>query len=611
MKIKQLFFLVLFVSSQLIFSQSFENSTALDNDFLESLSDEMGDDLITENKEADEIDQLLRSEVSLEKTKILLSKIRDQLETIEAEISKDKDENYLDLEIFGKDFFQTLQSTFSPINIPNPDGTYVVDVGDKFSITVVGSADAELEVTIERDGYLQIPKYGRLQVAGLTLTEVEKKVQDFFTTRAIGSESYIQLTSMRDVQVIVIGGVEYPGIYTISGGSNILSAINVAGGIKENGSFRNIELSRNGSLLRKIDLYELFVGGSQNFATVQLRSGDIVNVKPVSFHVPVSGAANNNAIYEILEGESIEDVINFAGGFSQNFYGYDFVNLYRAGINGYNTLKIEKDRLSSIILLPRDSLIIPSFDNDIKKVKYVQVLGRVNNPGIYAINEGDKLSEVIIRAGGYKDDAYIYGGALFRQNAIDKEKFYSQLNYQDTVNFVISAVGRPNTVIDQKIIPLLQEELKSKSYEGRVVAEFDLSKLDLNPSMDVALQDNDKIIIPALEKVVYLFGDFKNPSNVFYDPDKSILDYIELAGGLRDSAYESVIIINPDGTTKIFEKRNNFLSFGKAPDIYPGSIIYAQRNIGRLDGIQFTATLAPIISSLAISLASLNSISND
>lgn len=612
MKISYILFFLCTILSSLAFSQSIGNGSGLEDNFLESLSDQIGDDLVDENKESEQVEQLLRSEVSLEKTKILLSKIRDQLETIENEIAKgeDKDDKKNQLEIFGKDFFQTIQSTFAPINIPNPDGKYIVDVGDQFSITVVGSADAELEVFVERDGYLQIPKYGRLQVAGLSLSEVEKKVQDFFTTRAIGSESYIQLKSMRDIQVIIIGGVEYPGIYTISGGSNILSAINVAGGIKDSGSFRNISLSREGKAIFNLDLYDLFIDGSQEFARYQLRSGDLVNIHPVSFHVPVSGATNTSALFEVKDGETIQDLVNFAGGFSQNFFGFDYINLYRAGINGFNKQRIENTNLDSMRLLPRDSVVVPSFNNDIKKVKYVQIIGQVNNPGIYAIEEGDKLSDILKRAGGYTDRAYIFGGALFRQSAINKEKLYSQLNYQDTVNFVISSVGRPNTVIDQSIIPLLQEELKSKSYEGRVVAEFDLDIILRNPSLDVSLKDNDKIIIPAIEKVVYMFGDFQNPSNVFYDPEKSLVDYVRSAGGLRDSAFEDLIIINPDGTTKIYNAGRSILAFGQKPDIYPGSIIYAQRNIGRLDGIQFTATLAPIISSLAISLASLNSINN-
>lgn len=586
------------------------NDLGLDDNFIDSISEEVSKELITESEDSD-LDQLLKSELSLDKTKILLSKMKDQLKELEARIDKEDQSSANDLEIFGKYFFQSFQSTFSPINLPNPDGKYVVDVGDKFSITVVGSTDAEIEVMVGRDGYLQIPQYGRVQVAGLELSKVEEKVQSFFTTRALGSESYIQLTSLRDIQVIITGGVNYPGIYTLAGGSNILSAINVAGGISDNGSFRRVQLIRNQRVVDTFDLYRLIISGTQRFASIQLRSGDTININPVSFHVPVTGASNTNAIFEFLDGETIKDAVGFAGGFSQYHYGYDYLNLHRAGINGFNTSKIMIEDIGVMQLRPRDSIVIPSFNNEIQKVKYVQVLGRVKNPGKYIIDDDDTLYDLITKAGGYEDDAYIYGGALFRQNAVDKEKAYSQLNYQDTVNFVIANIGTPNTTIDSNIIPLLQEELKSKNYTGRVITEFDLNKIARDPSLDVTLRDQDKLIIPPLEKVIYMFGDFRNPSNLAFNSSLTLTDYINMAGGLKESAFPAIMIINPDGSTEIFEISGSLAFLKRKPEIYPGSIIYAQRNIGKLDGIQFTATLAPIISSLAISLASLNSISND
>lgn len=108
-----------------------------------------------------------------------------------------------------------------------------------------------------------------------------------------------------------------------------------------------------------------------------------------------------------------------------------------------------------------------------------------------------------------------------------------------------------------------------------------------------------------------MFGDFRNPSNLAFNSSLTLTDYINMAGGLKESAFPAIMIINPDGSTEIFEISGSLAFLKRKPEIYPGSIIYAQRNIGKLDGIQFTATLAPIISSLAISLASLNSISND
>ena len=164
-----------------------------------------------------------------------------------------------------------------------------------------------------------------------------------------------------------------------------------------------------------------------------------------------------------------------------------------------------------------------------------------------------------------------------------------------------------STAVGSDVLPLLEQELKSKEFVGRLVTNFNLEQINKNPALDTVLFDEDKIVIPRIQKVVYLFGDFNNPSNYSYDPGMDLKDYIKMAGGKRKSANKDLVIINPDGTTQLYA--DSLLSFGDA-EIYPGTVIYAPRNIGKLDGILYAATVSPILSSLALSLASLNSIND-
>jgi protein involved in polysaccharide export with SLBB domain len=233
----------------------------------------------------------------------------------------------------------------------------------------------------------------------------------------------------------------------------------------------------------------------------------------------------------------------------------------------------------------------------------------VNRPGKYVVGINERLSDIIEKAGGYKENAYLYGSALFRTEALDKEKLFAQLNYSDTVNYIISNIGKTNSSISTSVLDLLAEELRSRSYEGRVVTDFNLNNLESDPSLDIKLFDGDKIIIPEIQKIVYLFGDFRKPSNYIYKSNLGPKDYIKLAGGLKDSAYDEILVIDPDGKTHIY--RSSILAYGQSAEIYPGSIIYAQRNIGKLSGLTYASAVSPILSSLAISLASLNSITND
>ena len=204
-------------------------------------------------------------------------------------------------------------------------------------------------------------------------------------------------------------------------------------------------------------------------------------------------------------------------------------------------------------------------------MKEVVIEGMVQRPGSYFINDNETLSSIIRRAGGYKDRAYSYGGALFRSSALSKEKYFAQLNYSDTVNYIVSNIGKPNRSVNSSALDLLAEELRAQDFSGRVVTNFNLSSIENNPAQDILLHDKDRIVIPRLEKIVYLFGDFKNPSNLFYDPTLTVKDYVKKAGGLKKSAFNEIIVIDPDGTSHLFSIRS--LGFSNSSEIYPGSII--------------------------------------
>ena len=136
---------------------------------------------------------------------------------------------------------------------------------------------------------------------------------------------------------------------------------------------------------------------------------------------------------------------------------------------------------------------------------------------------------------------------------------------------------------------MLSEELKSKNFSGRIITEFNLDLISKNNYLDVDLQDKDEIYIPSLSKVVYVFGEFNNPSTVIFDPTKNLSDYLSLSGGVKKTAIKELIIVDPDGRTQIY-KLNAI--FPQNIELYPGSIIYAPRDIGRLKGINYAATVS-------------------
>ena len=585
--------------------------STLDQSFLEGLPQSIRDQVEVENKldKEEELNKLFRSETSIEKNKVILDRLKAEILALDKKFS---DIESLDagetLPRFGVNFFRTLQSSFMPVNVPNLGSDYVVDIGDTFEILLTGKLELKEELLVGRDGAISIETIGKVNVAGKKLADAEKAIIQYIETAAFGVDAFVSLSKLRDVQIIMLGHVYSPGIFTLSGGSNVISAINIAGGITDSGSYRKIEHRRNGELLQTIDLYDLMVFGKFDSKTT-LRSGDTILVAPSQMQIPVSGGVNFPATYEAIPGESIKDLISYASNFSEYYSGFSSVLVSRMTPSKSELIEVQDTNLDNFILQPRDSIQVPSYKNEIQPVRTVSIIGMVNRPGEYVIGLNEKLSDIIDKAGGYKENAYLYGSALFRTEALDKEKLFAQLNYSDTVNYIISNIGKSSSSISTSVLDLLAEELRSRSYEGRVVADFNLNNLKSNPSIDIKLFDKDKIVIPEIQKVVYLFGDFRKPSNYVYDPRLSPKDYIDLAGGKKESAYDEILIIDPDGKTHIYQ--TSILSLGQSVEIYPGSIIYAQRNIGKLSGLSYASAVSPILSSLAISLASLNSITND
>ena len=602
---KHLIFLLALVSLK-SFSQS-----ALDESFLEGLPQSIRDQVEVENKleKEEQLTKLFRSETSIEKNKVILNRLKAEISALDKKFTElNSTENPGELPRFGVNFFRTLQSSFMPVNVPNLGGDYIVDVGDTFEILLTGKLESKEELMVGRDGSISIEKIGKVNLAGKTLIDAEKAIVQSIQTAAFGVEAFVSLSKIRDVQVILLGHVVSPGIFTLSGGSNILSAINIAGGIKDSGSYRRIEHRRNGELLGTIDLYDLMVFGKFNTNNV-LRSGDTILVAPSKMQIALSGGINQPATYEALPSETIGDLIQYASGFSEYYSGFSSVLVNRVSPSKSEIIEVPESNIAQFILQPRDSIQVPSYKNEVQFARTVTINGMVNRPGKYVVGINERLSDIIEKAGGYKENAYLYGSALFRTEALDKEKLFAQLNYSDTVNYIISNIGKTNSSISTSVLDLLAEELRSRSYEGRVVTDFNLNNLESDPSLDIKLFDGDKIIIPEIQKIVYLFGDFRKPSNYIYKSNLGPKDYIKLEGGLKDSAYDEILVIDPDGKTHIY--RSSILAYGQSAEIYPGSIIYAQRNIGKLSGLTYASAVSPILSSLAISLASLNSITND
>ena len=201
--------------SLLIFSTSAYSQFApsdLDESFLEGLPPSVREQVETANKvnQDEELDRLFRTDTSIEKNKFILQRLKEEINALEQQISLDSNEK-VGLERYGSSFFRTLQSSFMPINIPNMAGDYIIDVGDKFEVLI--SDDKSIEgVMVNRDGSTQIPNSAKFLLLR-KLSEVDSLVKSVAAEKLIGVDVEISLSSLRDMQIVVLGGVESGNLY--------------------------------------------------------------------------------------------------------------------------------------------------------------------------------------------------------------------------------------------------------------------------------------------------------------------------------------------------------------------------------------------------------------
>ncbi len=588
---------ILMISSSFAYSQSLPDINKLDQDYLQSLPKSIQDDILKEmNDQQQKLDKNLQKRPS---SKLLNSEIVKEWEEFKSKRDiKQKTERY------GLKLFRTMQSSFMPLNEPNFGSDYVVDYGDILKIYKYGAGSSDtFEVEIGRDGSVMLPDIGNITLAGLNFEQVSELIQKTYESTFIASNVFVSLSEIRDINVLVTGNVEFPGIYTLSGNSNVLQALNIVGGITENGSLRKVVLKRKGSEDKVIDLYQAIIFGEIDNIP-PLMSGDSLYVESVTNLVRAGYGFNNIAVYELKDDEKLSDLIKFAGGLKAEvannslkivrFNNPEFIS-YEVNLNEVNDYELKN--LDSIYAFK-------------EKIGTVKVSGYVKHPGNYSISSSDRMLDIIERSGGYIDSAYPFGGTLLRKNTRDLETNFAEKTYQNLISYIAANPSNMGNGSGEGLAYVLSE-LKNYKPTGRFIAEFDTTKLSEDIQNNVYLNDGDEIFIPSYTSNVYIFGEVGNPGSVLFKDDLTISEYINKSGGLtRLASSNYIFIVSPNGETLRVETNGIRRFITQTYDIYPGSVIYVPRHIGKVDGINLYATLAPIFSSLALSIASLNSIND-
>ncbi|GAA3982572.1 SLBB domain-containing protein [Pedobacter ginsengiterrae] len=398
--------------------------------------------------------------------------------------------------IFGSQLFKNSNITFEPnLRMATPAG-YVIGPDDQLLIDLTGDNEANYDLKVSPEGSIRLEYVGLVKVGGLSIDEARSKIKNLMGSTYPGLRSgrtnlAINLGNIRGIKVILNGQVTKPGTYTLSSLSSVFNALYAAGGPNDNGSYRKIQVVRNNRVVATVDFYDLIINGMQK-GNIRLQDQDVINVPVYENRVEVVGEVKNPAIFETLAGEHFQNVLNFAGGFSNIAY-QSAVKVFQNTARERKISDIFAADFNTYVPKNGDRFfvepILDRFENR------VEINGAVFRPGYFELEKGMTLKQLIQKADGLKEDAFMNRGYISRLNA-------------------------DNTL---------------------ALESFDVAAIMNGSQTDIALKREDKITISSIfdlreEYKVTVQGEVREPNQFPYAENMNLEDAIQMAGGFKEGA---------------------------------------------------------------------------
>ncbi len=321
--------------------------------------------------------------------------------------------------VFGSYLFGRQNLTFEPnLNIPTPP-YYVLGTYDEIIVDISGLYEANYRLKVNTEGFIRIPNIGPIKVGGISISEASRIIRNrlsaVYTGIGGGTRVSVSLGSIRSIRVTVIGEAYKPGAYTLPSLATAFNALYACGGPGENGSMRDIKVIRGGKVVAVIDVYDYLMRGSVK-NNVQLRDEDIVKVEPYGTRVRLSGAVKWQGIFETLPGETMSDLINYAGGFT-DMANRSAITVIRLKGKEKTVADVTGDMMKSFRLESGDEVSVSGIYD--KYNNKVTLAGAVYRPGVYSTDSCSTVRELIKKADGPRDDAYLGIAYITRQRVND------------------------------------------------------------------------------------------------------------------------------------------------------------------------------------------------
>jgi protein involved in polysaccharide export with SLBB domain len=437
------------------------------------------------------------------------------------------------LRFFGYDIFATMPSAFEPVASGPVDPEYLIGTEDVLRLNVWGQVELRNDMEVDKEGRIFIPTVGPVLVTGLTFEQAYKTLIRQMSKSYAGLVASpptvwldITLARLRPKRIFIMGEVVKPGGYTVSSYANVFNSLYSVGGPTVKGSLRDVRVVRGSKVIAHIDLYT-YLTGAEMTNDIRLQSNDIVFIPPRGKTVAVKGEVRHPAIFELLAGENLKKLLEYAGGALTTSYleriQIDRVIPFDERIKGESERKIVDINFREILNLQsdyelNDEDVISIFSVLDFRKNFVSISGAVVRPGIYQWEKIPRLRDLIIEADSLLPEAYLPRADIMRT--------------------------RPDQTLEA-----IKVDIK------KVLEEDEDENIYLQPLDQVRIYSIYEI---SDRKFVSISGHVRNPGRYAYADSLTLYDLVFKAGGLTDSSFRSqtflpradLIRLNPDGITK-------------------------------------------------------------
>ena len=528
--------------------------------------------------------------------------------------------------MFGAELFNNPALSFAPNDKLATPLNYVLGPGDELQVSIYGVQEFNSSIPVTVEGKISIPYVGQIPVSGMTIEAATQKIKSamakVYSTLGSGqSKLSVSLGSIRTIKITIIGSKQ-PGNYSVSSLTTVYNALYIAGGPSENGSYRNIELIRGNKVIRNIDIYRFLVGGDQS-DNVGLRDNDVIRIPVYKNRVTVEGEVKRPGIFEMKGEETFSDLISFASGFTELAYTAS-INVVQKTDKEFKVRDIVTADFSTYKPKSGDifqvSKILNRFENRIT------IEGAVFRPNQYSFIQGMRISDLIAKADGLREDAYTMRARLVRQKGdltteivevnladaitgnpasnleLKKEDvltIYSLLDFKESYNVVIGGeIKKPGTYSFFENLTLNDLIIEAGGLTGAASKKVEIARMiraedidNANPrkveviNLEIKAENNEQLNnikllpydvvnirkLPVFEQpeMVVLTGEVIYPGNyVLENKDERIYDIIKRAGGLTSQAnILGVKIKRPIKSSQVEDLSRIDLNLGKGDTI--------------------------------------------